>query len=275
MDLDGARPIKGPVRTALAALALALCAASPAAADRFSLTYDASGLGFVPLGAMTVDANVSDEDYEVTATIQSRGILNLFERTNLTATSSGLIQNGAVHWRRYDLDHRYSRKRRVIAMQATDVGVTAEITPNYRIWGSPPTSDEQRRASRDPVATLVAMAIDVGANRRCSGVYPTFDGRFHYLMQLSGGDIDDFRGGGYDGEVLKCDLAYIAVAGYEQRDAGRRRIPEGEVWFALMPDTSFAPPVRITTPLSAGAANIRLASYRRARVDVELTATTP
>ncbi len=257
------------MRAALAAFAIALCAASPAAADRFSLTYDASGLGFVPLGAMTVDANVSREDYEVTATIQSRGILNLFEHTNLTAMSSGTISNGSVHWRSYDLDHRYSRKRRVIAMQAADDGaVTAEITPNYRIWGNPATTDEQRRASRDPVSTMVAMAIDVGQNRRCSGVYPTFDGRFHYLMQLSGGDIDQFRGGGYEGEVLKCGLAYIAVAGYEPRDAGRRRIPEGEVWFALMPDTSFAPPVRITTPLSAGAANIRLASYRRAQVDI-------
>lgn len=257
------------MRAALAAFAIALCAATPAAADRFSLTYDASGLGFVPLGAMTVDANVSREDYEVTATIESRGILNLFERTNLTAISSGAIQNGAVHWQSYNLDHRYSHKRRQIAMTATpDGAVTAEITPNYRIWGNPATTDEQRRESRDPVSTMVAMAIDVGQNRRCSGVYPTFDGRFHYLMQLSGGNVDHFRGGGYEGEVLKCDLAYIAVAGYEPRDAGRRRIPQGEVWFALMPDTLFAPPVRITTPLSAGAANIRLASYRRAYVSV-------
>jgi hypothetical protein len=83
--------------------------------------------------------------------------------------------------------------------------------------------------------------------------------------------VDEFRGGGYEGEVLKCDMAYIAVAGFERRDAGRRRIPQGEVWFALMPDTLFAPPVRINTPLSAGGTTIRLASYRRARVDIELT----
>ena len=241
------------------ALAAALNCAEGKAADTAPLPV-------LKAGQTESDAMVCDyTKNEVTATIQSRGILNLFERTNLTATSSGLIENGGVHWRSYNLDHRYSRKHRVIAMAAANDGaVTAEITPNYRIWGQPATTDEQRRASRDPVSTMVAMAIDVGQNRRCSGVYPTFDGRFHYLMQLSGGDIDHFRGGGYEGEVLKCNLAYIAVAGYERRDAGRRRIPEGEVWFALMPDTLFAPPVRITTPLSAGAANIRLASYRRA-----------
>jgi hypothetical protein len=260
------------MRALLVAFAALIACASPAAADRFSLTYDGYGLGFVPLGALTVDANVSDYDYTVTATIQSRGILNLFERTDLRATSSGLIQNGQVHWARYDLDHHYSRKRRVIAMlRGEDGAVNAEITPNYRLWGDPVTSDEQRRRSRDPVSTLVAMAVDVGQSRRCSGVYPTFDGRFHYLMELTDGEIDQFRGGGYEGEVLKCRLAYIAVAGFERRDAGRRRIPEGEVWFALMPDTSFAPPVRINTPLSAGAATIRLASYRRASVEIELT----
>jgi hypothetical protein len=64
-------------------------------------------------------------------------------------------------------------------------------------------------------------------------------------------------------------MAYIAVAGYEQRDAGRRRVPEGEVWFALMPDANFAPVVRIATPMSAGGATIRLASYRRVRVVLE------
>jgi hypothetical protein len=157
-------------------------------------------------------------------------------------------------------------------MQAADDGaVTATITPNYRLWGHPPTSDEQRRHSRDPLSSMVAMAIDVGQTRRCSGSYPTFDGRFHYLLELSDGDIDHFRGAGYEGDVLKCTLAYIAVAGFEPRDAGRRRIPEGRVWFALMPDTTFAPPVHISTPLSAGAATIRLASFRRVRVNVDVS----
>jgi hypothetical protein len=221
---------------------------------------------------MSVDANVSEHDYDVTATIESRGLLNLFERTNLTATSSGAIRSGHVRWERYELDHSYSRKRRTVSMQhGVDGSVAAQIAPDYRLWGQPSASDRQRRLSRDPVSTLVAMTVDVGQTRRCSGVYPTFDGRFHYLMELSGGEIEQFEGGGYAGEVLKCDLAYIAVSGYEQSDAGRRRIPEGEVWFALMPDTLFAPPVRITTPLSAGAAVIRLTSYRRARVDIEFT----
>ena len=256
------------MRAALLALAASFMFAAPASADRFALTYDGVGLGFVPLGGVTLDADVSDDSYEITATLQSRGLLNLFERTNIAARASGRVEHGAVRWDRYELDHRYSRKHRTVLMQA---GQAARIEPNYRLWGEPPASEEQRSRSRDPLSSLVAMAIDVGQTRRCAGAYPTFDGRFHYLLELAGGEIDDFDDAGYEGEVLKCALAYIAVAGFEPSDSGRRRIPHGQVWFALMPDTSFAPPVRITTPLSAGGAIVRLVRFRRARVDVQYT----
>lgn len=258
------------MRALVLALAALIGLATPAWADRFVLTYEGTGLGFLPLGGITLDADVSTDTYDVGAMLESSGFVNVFEPTNIVASASGDIRGGDVAWRRYDLDHRYSRKRRVIAMQRTDGAVSAQIEPNYRLWGQPATTDEQRNRSRDPLSSLVAMAIDVGQTRRCSGAYPTFDGRFHYLLELAGGEIDSFDDGGYQGEVLKCALAYIAVAGYEPRDAGRRRIPHGEIWFALMPNTSFAPPVRIATPWPRRAV-IRLESFRRARVDVQYT----
>jgi hypothetical protein len=263
------------MRAVVLLAALVFAFATPASADRFALTYDGFGLGFVPVGGVTVDADVSEDSYDISATLRSRGILNLFERTNIQASASGLINDGAVRWRRYDLDHHYSRKHRTISMQADDSGaIVSEIEPIYRTWGEPPATEEERRASRDPLSNVVAMAVDVGRTRRCEGDYPTFDGRFHYILRLGGGDIDAFDDGGYEGEVLKCELSYIAVSGFNQRDAGRRRVPRGQVWFALVPDTTFAPPVRISTPLSAGGATIRLASFRRARVDVQYTSDT-
>ncbi|MBL8536860.1 MAG: DUF3108 domain-containing protein [Hyphomonadaceae bacterium] len=258
------------MRAILLAVALAFAQAGPAAADRFSLTYDGVGLGFVPLGGVVVDADVEADRYHAVATLRSRGLLNLFERTNLRAESEGVIANGAVQWRRYELDHRYSHKHRTVSMvwdQAS--GAATTIVPNYRLWGEPPANDEHRRRSRDPLSTMIAMAVDVGQTRRCAGAYPTFDGRFHYLLELGGGDIASFDDAGYEGDVLRCTLAYIAVAGFEARDAGRRRIPQGTVWFALMPDTTFAPPVRISTPLSAGGAAIRLSRMRRAYVEIQ------
>lgn len=242
--------------------------ATPAAADRYFLTFEGAALGVAPLGGITVDADVAQDSYIVRATLRSGGLLNFFERTHIRASSTGEIRSGAVFWRTYELDHQYSEKRRSISMRTADNGmVIAQIVPNYRLWGTPPTTAEQRQRSRDPLSTMMAMSVDVGQSRRCSGAYPTFDGRFHYLLELGGGEIDRFRGGGYDGEVLKCSLSYIAVAGFEARDAGRRRIPRGEIWFGLAPGSRFAPVVRIETPWPRRVV-IRLTQFRRAEVDV-------
>jgi hypothetical protein len=258
------------MRALLLAVTFLFAGVAPAAADRFSLTYEGATLGIIGLGEVSLDADVTEDDYIITANLRSGGILALFERTNLTAHATGQIRNGAVYWSSYDLDHRYSKKRRIVAMRVDEGGaVVAEIEPDYRLWGEPPANDAQRRRSRDPLSSLIAMAIDVGQTRRCAGAYPTFDGRFHYLLELGGGEIKDFRGGGYDGQVLECSLAYIAVSGFEPTDRGRRRVPHGEVWFALDTDSRFAPPVRISTPMSAGGAVIRLTQWRRATVGVQ------
>jgi hypothetical protein len=259
------------MRAGIIALIFALTA-TPAAADRFTLTYDGAALGIIPLGSISVDADIDDVGYQISTSMASGGLLNIFEHMNIQASASGVINNGRVSWRHYELDHHYSRKHRLIAMNvAGDGAVAADINPTYRLWGSPPASDEQRRGARDPLSSVVAMAIEVGEHRQCVGSYPTFDGRFYYLLQLDGGRTGHFDSAGYDGEVLKCSLSYVAVAGYEASDSWRRRIPHGEIWFALAPNSHFSPPVRITTPLSAGGAVVRLTHWRRVMVEIEDT----
>ena len=261
------------MRAGFLAFLMLLLGVAPAHADRFTLRYDGFGLGFIPVGGVVIDANVGDDYYEVTTNLESRGIFNLFERTNIQASASGVIEDGRVAWRRYDLDHHYARKHRIIHMEADRSGVTATINPNFRLWGNPPASPQQKRISRDPLSTIIAMAVDISHNQHCAGQYPTFDGRFHYVMSLSGnGSRRNYRGGGYNGPVLECDLTYAAVSGFEATDNGRRRITQGHIVFALG-DPSFAPPVRISTPLSAGGAVIRLNSWRRVDVQIEDQAT--
>jgi len=233
------------------------------------MDFAASTLGIVNVGHATVDADVSSDSYQISASMQSGGLLSLFQHTTIEASASGRLSESGVIWQHYDLDHHYSRKHRVIAMHTDDSGATiAEINPTYRVWGDPRASDAQIRQSRDPLSSLMAMAIDVGQSHRCAGAYPTFDGRFLYLLQLADGEEEDYDGGGYSGPVLKCVLSYIPVAGYEARDAGRIRIPHGQVWFALAAGANFAPPIRVVTPLAAGGATIRLTGWRHALVSV-------
>ena len=257
---------------ALALSVLLLAAAAPAHAERFSLDYRGSTFGILPLGDVVLDFDVTDDSYSVDARLESSGLVSLFERTDLTAHAEGRIENGAVRWASYHLDHHYSRKHRVITMQPTPTGIAADIQPNFRLWGEPPASDEQKRGSRDPLSSLVAMGVDVQRTHRCDGAYPTFDGRFHYRLELSGGDNDRVESGGYDGPALRCRLRYVPVSGFEAGDTGRRRFPEGDIWFALVDNSPLAPPVRIRLPMAVGSAHIALAHWRRPEIDIQTAA---
>jgi hypothetical protein len=253
----------------LLAAAIAL-AASPARAERFALEYEGAWLGVASLGTARLDVAVGDSGYDATASVRSGGLLRLFEKTDLVASSTGAVTPQGIAWRRYDLDHSYSKKRRVTSMRlGEDSAFRALITPNYSVWGTPPASDADKRASRDPLSSLVAMAVDMAKTQRCAGTYPTFDGRFRYDLVLSGGGRGRYDGGGYEGPVMKCTMRYVQVAGYDLRNENeRRRLPQGEIWFALVDGANVAPPVRVTMPAPVGRATISLRKWRRAFVDV-------
>lgn len=262
------------MRRALALLALvaAAGAATPAAAERYALEYEGAWLGLATVGQARLDIAVGDSVYDATAAIRTGGLLRVFEKTDLLAASTGVVApDGAVRWRRYDLDHSYAKKRRVTSLRlGEDLSFRSMITPIYRVWGTPPANDADKRLSRDPLSSLVAMSVDVARTQRCSGTYATFDGRFRYDLVLSGGRRDnDFERGGYEGPVLKCRLRYVPVAGFDTRNENeRRRLPEGDIWFALPEGSNVAPPVRVSMPAPVGNAVISLKRWRRASVEV-------
>lgn len=257
------------MRALLLAAVLAFAIATPAQAERYALEFRGAVFGVIGLGTATLDLNVDAEGYRAVAQVRSGGLLALFERTRLRAESEGVVGEGGIGWRRYSLDHHYSRKHRTILMERVSDGVRAEINPTYRLWGQPPTTNEQRSASRDPLASLIAMGVDVARTRQCGRDYLVFDGRFHYRLELRGGQTRRIDDSGYEGPALRCRLRYVPVAGFEPSDSGRRnRIPEGEIWFALIEGAAFAPPVRAETPLPLGSAGLHLTRFTRPSVEV-------
>ena len=251
---------------AIAAFALSAQAllADPAGADRVVMSFDGSAYGFIPLGRAALDISIDPDSYEVRAQIQSGGLAALFDRTDLSAVASGGA-NGVV-WRRYDLDHSYAKKHRMVALQASDAGVAADIRPPFRVSINPPT-EADKKGARDPVSSLVAMGVAVARTGSCAGAYPTFDGRFRYDLILRIEGRGRHQGGGYDGPVLKCKMRYTPVSGYDTPGQMSKRIPEGEIWFAL-DGGQIAAPIKVTAPLPLGHAAIRLTGYSRPRVDV-------
>ncbi|MFZ4121021.1 MAG: hypothetical protein ACOYKM_05090 [Caulobacterales bacterium] len=260
------------MRNALAALAavVALVSGGAAHADTYLLEYNGRAYGVLGIGTVRMEVRLSAEQYTASVGLRSGGLLALFERTTLNAASAGGVVDGLPRWRSYVLDHAYSAKRRQIRMTAADSGVEAVIEPTYRLWGDPATTAAQKAASRDPLASFVALGASVAASRRCEGTFATFDGRFHYLLRLSGGRADTLRSDAYRGPVLRCTLQYVPVAGFEAQDGGGSgRVPTGEMWFALTDDPGFAPPLRVTVPLPLGEVGLYLSTLRRGSVALD------
>jgi len=201
-------------------------AAAFARADTYLLEFEGRAYGVLGLGRATVRIDYGDHLYTVSASLRSAGLLAFFERTTLNASAFGDVVEGMPSWRSYVLDHAYSAKRRQIRLTRHPDRVEAFIAPIYRLWGDPPASARQQLDSQDPLSSFVALGAAVGRSRTCSGAFPIFDGRFHYRLELSGGWVTRFDDGGFEGQVLRCELAYVPVAGFEADDGGGRgRIP--------------------------------------------------
>jgi hypothetical protein len=174
-------------------------------------------------------------------------------------------------WSRYDLDHIYAKKRRITAMWVESGAVKTDVKPVWMHLGEPPASEDQKRAARDPLSSIVAMGVAVARTHACDGVFSTFDGRHLYDLRFkSAVKAGRIKTDGYEGPVLKCTVYYEPVAGYDLRDSAdsRKKTPKAELWFALTDNPNFAPPVRVVLPLGLGDASLTLTQWRRAEVSV-------
>lgn len=264
-------------RYAFALTALFLLPPAQAAAERFAIEYEGAIYGVLDLGEIYLDLTVSEANYDVTAKLRSGGLLRLFEPTDLVAQAAGALNGDALSWSRYDLDHSYSKKRRVTSLRRDESGaISAQITPTYRLWGEPPASEAQKQEARDPLSSIVAMGVDVARGAGCAGNYPVFDGRHRYDLVLSDGREGRLNRGGFKGRAIKCKLRYVAIAGYNPSEQeGRARVPSGEIWFGLVEGAAIAPMVRAVIPTERGRAGISLKRFDRPTVIVAPEADTP
>jgi hypothetical protein len=259
-------------RTILIAAAAIAALTAPAYADRYALQYSGHVFGIAPIGKMTYDVTMGANEYEISYSLDTGGVLRLFTEQHIAASASGAVVSGAPLWTRYDSDQS-GKKRRITAMRRTESGVAVAIQPRFAIMGDPPASEEQKTAARDPLSSIVAMSMHAQQTHSCDGRYATFDGRYFYdLVLLPGGGLGAYSGGGYEGPVLRCKLQQVPIAGYDLRQQKHQKKspePVGQIWFALVDGSAFAPPVKATLPLGGVAsASITLSAWRHAAVDV-------
>lgn len=242
------------------AFACALCAAT-AHAETYRLRYEAAVLGVVVLGEARYEVAATPTRFAVRANLRTAGLARLFDQTEITATSTGVVSGASLAWTRYDLTHAYAGKSRRVLLTRAGTSVSAQITPAHGDMGDPPATAAQQSGSYDPLSGVFALGRQIGAARNCTGSVLVFDGRGHYRLAVSPRGTGEFNGGGYSGPIVQCAFRYEPIAGFDFTETDRARIPVAEAWFALPAQGGFAPPVRLIVPTPLGAAQLDLRDY--------------
>jgi hypothetical protein len=239
-------------------------AAAPqlASAQGFRAEYEAAVLGQVPVGRVSIQTDAANGRYSTSAALRTSGVAALFDQTNITARASGMYGPRGVAWTAYDLSHAYARKFRRTTMRRTGGAVHAVVSPRYGDMGRPPATPREQARAFDPLSGLFVLGRLVGQSRACTGVVRIFDGRRHYRIALSPRTTGAFRGGGYDGPAVLCNLRYTPISGYDMAKERRSPIPTVQIWYTRPPTPGIAVPLRLTAPTPIGDAQLDIRSYR-------------
>lgn len=250
------------MRRIFSVLAFAFFVCAPSAhAETYRLRYEAAVLGVVVLGEARYEIAATPTRFAVRANLRTSGLARLFDQTEITATSTGVVSGASLAWTRYDLTHAYAGKTRRVSLARAGTSVSAQISPTFGNMGDPPATTAQQSGSYDPLSGVFALGRQIGAARNCTGSVLVFDGRGHYRLAVAPRGTGDFNGGGYSGPIVQCVFRYEPIAGFDANDVDRTQLPLAEAWFALPAQGGFAPLVRLIVPTPLGDAQLDLRGY--------------
>ena len=245
-------------------LAAALFGVTGAHAETYRLQYQAVILGGVVLGDVSYEVTSNAASYGVRASVRTAGAAQIFDQTQISATTGGAIAGNGLVWGRYDLTDAYAgHKFRRTQMTHAGAAVTSQVTPRYTDMGRPPATAGQQSGSYDPLTAIFALGRQIGAARACSASVLVFDGRQHYRLTVTPRSQGNFSGGGYNGPSLTCAFSYQPIAGFTLTPQQRAHIPQAEAIFALPAQPGFAAPLRLSALTPVGTAQLDIRSYQK------------
>jgi hypothetical protein len=211
-----------------AAMALALgggtaIAQAPVTPVRLSLGYD--GRLIIKVLDIHFDEEASPDRFSASASLRSYGILALFSRFNVKASSHGRIDDGGPQPGAFVYDNQDGERDRKVQVAWRDGEVVSRSSPAFGNMGDPPASLAQKLASADPLTQLIRITLAPSPAQVCSGAPHFFDGKQLYALEFDHSQpIDltqDQRALGLTSAV-RCDVTYHEVAGFKTRHPKKR-----------------------------------------------------
>lgn len=208
------------------------------AAGTLDLAYSIAFWG-IPFGHSNVEIKLDKDAYQTRSDFETSGIVSVFWKSDIEASSNGTIKPGNLEPAVYDsYDQRRSDHKQRVKVTFTDDDPTVLADPPYNMKKYPVTS-KQKREALDPMSAvaLVMAGVKADAKNPCGTVAPVFDGRRRYDISFT--YVKDEQAtvkGIYSGKAHLCQMHYNQIAGFKPKIVKEgKSLPPVYGWFVDVP----------------------------------------
>jgi uncharacterized protein DUF3108 len=253
----------GRLEAAAVILLLALAGAptaSAASAPPLLVRYEAFAAGF-PVVSFDFRLDESEQGYALDGQVRTEGLLRVFYKLVMQTETEGAVAAQELRPRRHEQHVRARGKERMARLSYPGDGSVAAVLEPAEDPGRPKPTPQQIERTIDPLTALLAIGRAVARTGRCAGTFPVFDGRRRYDLVLHDEGVERIEKVGglpYAGEVRRCPVSAVKIAGFSFDQDYSPHTTNGTVWFARPQPGGPALPVRIEFGSSWGFITVRM-----------------
>lgn len=235
------------VRVCLSVFILVLFAAEQACAQtqKTNLNYHVFVHGLHVLNVKT-SYSLSNEQYDVTMSMNTSGLLNWFLKTNMTMEArgrfSGLMAQPEIFDMNRQTDKKSDEKHIIYKNQVPEVQLAGDVTAED--LKEIPT-EQERRGALDSMSLLMQILHQFRTTNGCQGDAKVFDGSRHLSIfrSASAGEQKIPSGGPFrwGKRGMRCDFVWQVIKSFKENGEPEvlDKSQPGSIWFEKIGDAGF------------------------------------
>lgn len=228
------------------------------------LNYDAH-LGGVRVLSVAALARFAGGGYDLEIASRTVGVVGWVGDWKGNSFTRGTVGEAGLRPSSHRADSVWRGEPRFVELTYAgdrSVAVAAEPPPDKD--DREPVPEGQTRNTVDTLTAIMGLVRSFGADGKCAGAYPAFDGRRRYdiaIEDAGAAALEPSSYNAYAGAARKCRVVTRRVAGYWKGRGNDAPEQQGFVWMA--PVVAGQPPVPVRaeteTPLGALVLNLKKA----------------
>lgn len=242
----------------------ALLPVSAAAAEEpvsLRLTYDAH-IGGVRVMSIAALARFAAGAYDLEVASRTVGVVGWVGDWKGNSFTKGAVAEGGLRPASHRADSMWRNEPRFVELTyGADRSVSVSADPPPDKDGREPVPEAMTRGTVDTLTAIMGLVRSFGADGKCAGAYPAFDGRRRYDIQIEDAGeavLEPSSYSAYAGPARKCRVTTRRVAGYWKGRGNDAAEQQGFVWMAPVLAGRPPVPVRAEAEMTLGALVLNL-----------------